>query len=75
VLQVGYVLGPKRRSLASELAECYLRGDLVVVAGAGVSRASGLPVTASWHRRSAPLPRVLTRVVERQAEVLTCAVS
>lgn len=40
---MGYVLGPKLRLLAQELAEIYVDGRLVVVAGAGVSRASGLP--------------------------------
>jgi NAD-dependent SIR2 family protein deacetylase len=39
----GSVLGPRLQSLAEELAEIYVRGDLVLVAGAGVSRASGLP--------------------------------
>jgi hypothetical protein len=39
----GYVLGPALRALADELAEQYVRGNLVVVAGAGVSRASGMP--------------------------------
>lgn len=40
---MGYVLGPKLRLLAQELAEIYVDGSLVVVAGAGVSRASGMP--------------------------------
>ncbi len=39
----GYVLGPPVRELASELAARYVAGELVIVAGAGVSRASGLP--------------------------------
>lgn len=40
---IGQVLGPKLGPLAEELADQYVRGNLVVVAGAGVSRASGLP--------------------------------
>lgn len=39
----GFVLGPKLRSLAQELAATYAGGQLVIVAGAGVSRAAGLP--------------------------------
>lgn len=39
----GFVLGPGLRSLAQELAETYVQGRLVLVAGAGVSRASGMP--------------------------------
>jgi hypothetical protein len=39
----GYVLGPALRALAVELADQYVHGDLVIVAGAGVSRASGMP--------------------------------
>lgn len=39
----GDVLGPSVRALASDLAARYVAGDLVIVAGAGVSRASGLP--------------------------------
>jgi SIR2-like domain len=43
VAQIGAVLGPKLGPLADELADQYVRGNLLVVAGAGVSRASGLP--------------------------------
>lgn len=39
----GDVFGPQVQALATELAGLYLSGELVVVAGAGVSRASGLP--------------------------------
>ena len=39
----GYTLGPRLRSLARELAGVYAAGQLVIVAGAGVSRAAGLP--------------------------------
>jgi hypothetical protein len=39
----GHILGPGLRSLADELAGLYLDGRLVIVAGAGVSRASGMP--------------------------------
>jgi hypothetical protein len=39
----GYVLGAALRDLADELAEAYVQGNLVIVAGAGVSRASGMP--------------------------------
>jgi hypothetical protein len=43
VASSGYVLGPKLRPLAEDLAQQYIAGNLVLVAGAGVSRASGLP--------------------------------
>lgn len=49
---MGFVLGPKLRSLAQELAEIYASGNLVVVAGAGVSRASGLP---GWNEMVASI--------------------
>jgi hypothetical protein len=39
----GFVLSPDLRQLSDELAEVYLRGELVMIAGAGVSRASGMP--------------------------------
>jgi hypothetical protein len=39
----GFVLGTPLRNLATELAGIYRRGELVIVAGAGVSRASHLP--------------------------------
>jgi SIR2-like protein len=39
----GSVLGPPLEALANDLAELYVNGDLVLVAGAGVSRASGMP--------------------------------
>ena len=39
----GYVLGTDLRDLAEELAGLYLAGELVIIAGAGVSRASGMP--------------------------------
>lgn len=49
---MGFVLGPKLRLLAQELAEIYATGNLVVVAGAGVSRASGLP---GWNEMVATI--------------------
>ena len=39
----GLVLGAELRTLAEELALHYLGGDLVLIAGAGVSRTSGMP--------------------------------
>lgn len=39
----GYILSADLRQLADQLADVYLRGELVVIAGAGVSRASGMP--------------------------------
>ena len=39
----GSVLGLQLEALAQEVADLYLAGDLVLVAGAGVSRASGMP--------------------------------
>lgn len=39
----GYVLSADLRQLAVQLADTYLRGELVMIAGAGVSRASGMP--------------------------------
>ena len=50
----GEVLGPKLRTLVQGLAELYLNGDLVIVAGAGVSRASGLP---GWDEMVAVLQK------------------
>jgi hypothetical protein len=48
----GLVLGGKLRSVAEELADIYVRGDLVLVAGAGVSRAAGMP---GWEQMVASI--------------------
>lgn len=48
----GSVLGPRLQKLAEDLADAYVRGGLVLVAGAGVSRASGLP---GWSQMVAAL--------------------
>lgn len=52
MVALGTVLGPHLEALAQEVADLYLAGDLVIVAGAGVSRASGMP---GWDEMVAAL--------------------
>jgi SIR2-like domain len=58
------VLGPQLGALAVDLADQYVRGNLVLVAGAGVSRASGLPGWAEMVATiEAKAPEELTSTV------------
>ncbi len=61
----GNVLGVALTSLAQELAEVYLAGELAIVAGAGVSRASGLP---GWDEMVASIERDAARDLVSKVE-------